>query len=97
MIYPAVAGSRGCGSDGGDIELVCGVGEVLVSCGGVEEAQAVEGREGFHRIEGVVCEVDIFRKSTSYSISQGMATWRARCGFRLLLGTMGGIKRHRER
>ena len=42
--------------DGGssDAELVCGAGEALVPCGGLEEAQAVEGREGFHRIVGVV-------------------------------------------
>ena len=39
---------------GGDAELVCGAGEALVPGGGLEEAQAVEGREGFHRIAGVV-------------------------------------------
>ena len=42
------------GAAAADEELVCGADETLVPCGGLEEAQAVEGREGFHRITGVV-------------------------------------------
>ncbi len=33
---------------GGDAELVGGKGEALVPGGSLEEAQAVEGRQGFH-------------------------------------------------
>ena len=33
---------------GGDAELVCGVGEALVTGGGLEEAQVLERRQGQH-------------------------------------------------
>ncbi len=32
----------------GDAELLAGMGEALVPGGGFEEAQAVEGRQGYH-------------------------------------------------
>ena len=52
---------------GGDADLVRSAGEALVACGGLEEAQAVEGRKRFHRINGIASEVDIPLTNTSYS------------------------------
>ena len=38
---------------GGDAELAGGMGKALVACGGLEEGEAVEGREGFHGAGGL--------------------------------------------
>ena len=58
----------------GDAELLAGMGEALVPGGGFEEAQAVEGRQGYHKLgHGERCGPDYIKGDKAYDANH----WRS--------------------